>query len=137
MRFRCSTDCKLKRGLSISFRTARWRAGAKANHACYWIIQRGGMPDGWIAAIRLTEQSRSVFDYLLLSTDGTSGRTVKFSERARIRRRMSRYETPQALARAVIRRVTMPRRTSLPKPARPNKPSKSNQPKTKSARTRR
>ncbi|MBR0831419.1 recombinase family protein [Bradyrhizobium manausense] len=137
VRFRCSTDCiELKRGLSISFRTARWRAGAKANHACYWIIQRGGMPDGWIAAIRLTEQSRSVFDYLLLSTDGTSGRTVKFSERARIRRRMSRYETPQALARAFIRRVTMPRRTSLPKPARPNKPSKSNQPKTKSARAR-
>lgn len=135
VRFRRSTDCiELKGGLSISFRTARWRAGAKANHACYWNIRRGGMPGGLTAAIRLTEQSRSVLDYLLLSTDG---REVKFSERARIRRRMNRYETPQALARAVIRRVTTTSRPSRPKPARPNKSLKSNRPKAKNARARR
>lgn len=136
--FRCSTDCiKLKSDFSISFRTARWRAGAKANHACYWNIRRGGMPDGLIAAIRLTEQSKSVLDYLLVSTNGTSGPSVKFSERARIRRGINCYETPQALVRAIIRRVTKPSRTSLPKPARPKRPSKSSHSKAKSVRARR
>jgi DNA invertase Pin-like site-specific DNA recombinase len=138
VRFRSSTDCiELKRGLSISFRTARWRAGEKVSHACYWTIRRGGMPDGWIAAIRLTEQNRSVLDYLLLSTDGTSGRAVKFSERARIRRGMRRYETLQALVRAVIRRVTMPSRTSPPKPGQLNKQLKAGRPKAVTGRAQR
>jgi DNA invertase Pin-like site-specific DNA recombinase len=138
IRFRSSIDCLQIAGAdSISFRIARWCPGLKASHKNYWIIQRYRLPDGWIAAIRLTERSESLLDYVLLSTEGTRGWTKKFSERARIRRGMRRFETSEPLVRAIIRRVTGSKRLSPAKQSRKNTPSKPSRPKTRSGHARR
>ncbi|HEV2160265.1 recombinase family protein [Bradyrhizobium sp.] len=124
IRFRRSIDCLHVAGAGcISFRIARWHAGMKATHLNCWIVQRYRLPDGWVAAIRLTE-SATLLDYVLLPTEGTSGRTIKFSERARMRRGIRQFDTSVGLVRAIIRRVKQSTRPSPAKQSRRNTTSK-------------
>ncbi|MET3906080.1 DNA invertase Pin-like site-specific DNA recombinase [Bradyrhizobium sp. S3.3.6] len=90
--------------INISIRVALWCG--RQNRAPYWSIKRDArLPHGWIAATRLSEHNGSVLDYVLLSTDGKVRRTMSFSERARIRRGIASFETPDALARAITKRI--------------------------------
>lgn len=106
--FSGSTDCLLVNGtVCISFRIARWRAGKFENHSAHWSIQRRArLPAGWIVAIRLGDRNKAVLDYLLLPTTISIGRLIRFSEKARARHGIDRFERFDALARSLIRRIT-------------------------------
>ncbi|WP_063614252.1 recombinase family protein [Bradyrhizobium sp. Cp5.3] len=131
------TDClRVNGSASISIRAARWCT--KENRAPYWTIRREArLPRGWIAAVRLAEHNKSVRDYVLLSTDGNAVRTIAFSERARARRGIVRFESRDALARAIAKRVTRKVRASEATAAQESKRSRSRPPKVKNARARR
>jgi hypothetical protein len=133
-----STECLHVNGtVNISFRVARWISGEKEHYSTRWMIQRRRLPDGWIVAIRLCEHNKSVLDYLLVPTSGTDRNTIRFAEKDRGRLGIDRFESSDALARSVSRRVTKPTRVAPTKPARRNKESRSRQSKRTSDRTRR
>ena len=106
--FNGSPDCLLVNGtVSISFRIARWRAGKLEKHSPHWSIQRRAyLPAGWIVAIRLGEQNKEILDYLLLPTTNVIGPLARFSEKARARHGIDRFDQFDALVRPLIRRVT-------------------------------
>jgi hypothetical protein len=106
--FNGSTDCLLVNGtVCISFRIARWRAGKFEHHSAHWSVQRRArLPAGWIVAMRLGERNKAILDYLLLPTTSSIGRLIRFSEIARARHGIDRFERFDALARSLIRRVT-------------------------------
>ncbi len=112
------SDCLLVNGTTcLSVRAARWTPGQKPNHAPLWSIEREGcLPDGWIAAIRLSEHNKSVLDYVLLPTDGKVKRTIRFSEAARARRGIMRFKTANGLVQAISRRLTETRPASQATP---------------------
>lgn len=130
------TDClRVNGAVSISIRAARWTPGKKQSHSPHWSIEREAhLPAGWIAAIRLSEHNKSVLDYVLLPTDGRVKRTIRFSERARAHREIARYETSEALVRAITRRIARRGRAFPATPTAPSTPSRSSRPKTRSAR---
>ncbi|NYG48499.1 hypothetical protein GGD67_005984 [Bradyrhizobium sp. IAR9] len=88
------SDCLRVNGTTyLSVRAARWTPGRKPNHAPHWSIERETcLPDGWIAAIRLSEHNKTVLDYVLLPTDGKVKRTIRFSEAARAGRGIIRFK---------------------------------------------
>ncbi|PJG55248.1 recombinase family protein [Bradyrhizobium forestalis] len=131
------TDCLRVNGSgSISIRAAR--CCTKKNRAPYWTIRREArLPRGWIAAVRLTEHNNSFLDYVLLSTDGNVVQTIAFSERARARRGIVRFETRDALARAIAKQVTRKIRASEHTAARQTNRSRSSSPKSKTVSARR
>ncbi|MBB4379988.1 recombinase family protein [Bradyrhizobium sp. SBR1B] len=116
--------------INISIRVALWCG--RQDRAPYWCIKRGtSLPRGWIAAPRMDEHNKSVLDYVLLPTDGKVKRTMTFSERARIRRGIPRFETADDLARAIVGRVVGTARSS---PAPHDKRSRPKKAKSKKAR---
>lgn len=122
---------------AVSFRAARWTGGEKESHAPHWTIQREAiLPAGWIAAIRLTEHNKAVLDYVLLPTDGKIKDTIRFTERARIRRGIVRFKTAGALVRAITRRV-IEESSSPANQGRPSRRSKVPPPKARTGRARR
>src|SRR6266700_3337943 len=122
-----SADCLRVNGkVGILIRVARWSPGKLKSHSAHWAIQcRDQLPAAWIVAIRLAEDNTAVLDYVLLPTDGLVGRLIRFSEKARGRRGIDRYATPDLLVRSISRRATMKpsqrRRTSDRDRARPKK----------------
>jgi DNA invertase Pin-like site-specific DNA recombinase len=127
-----STDrLRVNGAASISFRVARWCAGKKKNHSPHWTIQRRAqLPAGWIVAVRLDEDNKAVLDYLLLPTPDTAGSLIRFSETARARRGIHRFETSAALIRSINRRAAVQRRASQTKSTRPTRGSRSRPPGT-------
>lgn len=122
----------------VSVRAARWTPGKLESHSPQWTIQCDAhVPAGWIAAIRLSEHNKDVLDYVLLRTDGKVKRTIRFSEAARERRKITCFKTAGALVCAITRRIAKENRASRAMPAPPSTRSKTGQPKTKSARARR
>lgn len=101
------SDCLCVNGTTyLSVRVARWTPGQKPNHAPLWSIEREArLPNGWIAAIRLSEHNKTVLDYVLLPTDGKVKRTIRFSEAARARRGILRFKTATGLVQAIGRRL--------------------------------
>ncbi|MCJ9729384.1 recombinase family protein [Bradyrhizobium sp. PRIMUS42] len=101
------SDCLRVNGTAcLSVRAARWTPGQKPGHAPHWSIEReASLPDGWIAAIRLSEHNKAVLDYVLLPTDGKVKRTIRFSETARTRRGIMRFKTTTGLVQAITRRL--------------------------------
>ena len=76
----------------IYFRVARWTPGKRANHLPLWSIQRRKRsPAGWIVAIRLAERNAGLLDYLLLPPTIPES-LIRFSEKARARRGIERFE---------------------------------------------
>ncbi|MCK1359037.1 recombinase family protein [Bradyrhizobium sp. 199] len=114
------SDCLRVNGTAcLSVRAARWTPGQKPSHAPHWSIEReASLPDGWIAAIRLSEHNKTVLDYVLLPTDGKVKRTIRFSEAARARRGIKRFKTVSGLVQAVTRRLvaTCPAPKATPAP---------------------
>lgn len=116
----------------ISVRAARWTPGKLESHSPHWTIQCDAhVPAGWIAAIRLSPHNQAVLDYVLMPTDGTVKRTIRFSEAARERRAIMCFKTPDALVRAITRRLTKKARVSRAKSSPPSRRVKSSRPKTK------
>lgn len=116
----------------ISVRAARWTPGKLESHSPHWTIQCDAhVPAGWIAAIRLSQHNQAVLDYVLMPTDGTVKRTIRFSEAARERRAIMCFKTPDALVRAITRRLTKKARVSRAKSSPPSRRVKSSRPKTK------
>jgi hypothetical protein len=103
-----SADClRVNAKVGILIRVARWSPGKLKSHSAHWAIQcRDQLPAAWIVAIRLGEDNTAVLDYLLLPTDGQVGRLIRFSEKARARRAIDRYATPDALVRSISLRAT-------------------------------
>ncbi|WP_439408621.1 recombinase family protein [Bradyrhizobium sp. DASA03076] len=97
--------------VNISIRVALWCG--RQDRAPYWSIKREArLPPGWIAAARMAEHNKSVLDYVLLRTGQKVKRTMTFSERARIRRGIARFETANALARGIVKQVVDSDRSS-------------------------
>jgi hypothetical protein len=111
--------------INIFFRVARWIVQSDTHFSARWIIQRGRLPSGWIVAIRLGDQNKSILDYVLVPTAATDRNMIRFSERQRKRLRICRFGSTGALIRSVSRHVTTPNRTSSSRPRRLNKRSKS------------
>lgn len=115
------SDCLRVNGTAcVSVRAARWTPRQKPSHAPHWSIEReASLPDGWIAAIRLSEHNKAVLDYVLLPTDGKVKRTIRFSETARARRGIMRFKTTTGLVQAITRRLIRTRPTSSQPRQRP------------------
>lgn len=101
------SDClRVNETTCLSARAARWTPGRRPSHAPLWSIEREAcLPEGWIAAVRLSEHNKAVLDYVLLPTDGKVKRTIRFSEAARARRGILRFKTAKGLVQAIIRRL--------------------------------
>jgi hypothetical protein len=100
------------------------------------VIQRRGLPDGWIVVMRLGDPNKSILDYLLVPTTGTDRNIIRFVDKNRSRLGIDRFESADSLIRSVSRRTTRLGRVSSTKQAPPSKRSKSSQPKKKTRRTR-
>jgi hypothetical protein len=111
--------------INIFFRVARSISLDDKHASARWVIQRRRLPTGWIVAIRLGDQNKSVLDYLIVPTATTDRNMIRFVEKNRPRLGIDRFESDDALIRALSRRVTKPCRTSASRPARLNKRSKS------------
>lgn len=121
----------------ISVRAARWTPGKLQSHSPHWTIQCDAhVPAGWIAAIRLSQHNQAVLDYVLMPTDGTVKRTIRFSETARERRAIVCFKTPDALVRAITRRLIKTGRVFRAKSSPPSRRAKSNPQKAKGVRAR-
>lgn len=133
------SDCVRVNGMAcLSVRAARWTPGQKPTHAPYWSIEREAcLPHGWIAAIRLAEHNKAVLDYVLLPTDGKMKRTIRFSEKSRARRGITRFKTVNGLIQAVVRRLIKPDPTSHIAQGPKGKRPKAQPSKTKTIRRRR
>ncbi|SDS77352.1 recombinase family protein [Bradyrhizobium canariense] len=89
--------------VGVAFRVARCTPGRLTSHSPRWTIQRRKhLAAGWIAAIRLAEANKAVLDYLLVPSNSLVDRTIKFTETARSRHRVRRFDTIEALVRAII-----------------------------------
>ncbi|MGY3549427.1 MULTISPECIES: recombinase family protein [unclassified Bradyrhizobium] len=122
----------------LSVRAARWTPGEKPGHAPLWSVEREAcLPEGWIAAIRLSDHNKAVFDYVLFRTDGKVKRTIRFSEAARARRGILRFKTANGLVQAITRQLTKKARASPATPALRTKRPKAKQSSTRTVRGRR
>ncbi|MFK4511391.1 recombinase family protein [Bradyrhizobium daqingense] len=133
------TDSLLVNGnICVSVRAARWTPRKDPSHSPHWTIQCDAhVPAGWIAAIRLSEHNKDVLDYVLLATDGSVKRTIRFSEKAREKRDISCFKTADGLVRAITRRLAKRNRASQAMPSGPSRRSKTIQPKRRSGLERR
>jgi DNA invertase Pin-like site-specific DNA recombinase len=113
---------------NIFFRVARWIAPSATHFASRWFIPRRRLPSCWIVVIRLSDQNKSILDYLFVPTAATDRNMIRFSERQRIRLGIDRFGSTAALLRSLSRHVTKPSRASSSTPRRPNKRKKSSQP---------
>jgi DNA invertase Pin-like site-specific DNA recombinase len=111
--------------INIFFRVARWIVQSDTHFSARWMIHRRRLPDGWIVAIRLGDQNKSILDYVLMPTAATDRNMINFSERQRTQLGMRRFGSTVALIRSLSRHATKPNRTSSLRPGRLNKRSKS------------
>ena len=123
--------------VNVYFRIARLEHAELEHYAPRWMIQRRHLPDGWIIAIRLADRCKSVLDYLLVPTIRTDRNTIRFSEKRRAGLGIVSFETPEALARSLIRRVARSSHVSPSKPPRQRKQLRSKKSKQTTARARR
>jgi DNA invertase Pin-like site-specific DNA recombinase len=120
-----ATECLLvNENVGICFRVARWCPGKRENHSPHWSIRcrRRASTTRWIVAIRLAERNTGLLDYLLLPTTKVAGPLIRFSEKARAKRGIDRFERFDTLVRSIIRRVTKTNHASATKSARSKRP---------------
>ncbi|CAN7312301.1 recombinase family protein [Bradyrhizobium sp. LjRoot220] len=100
-------DCFLiNKSRGVSFRVARELTPKSEAHALRWAFNRRTyLPPGWIVVIRVMKDHRTVRDYLLFETGKVTERSVKFSDQSWQRYRWQRFETQQALVKAILRRA--------------------------------
>ena len=122
--------------VNIYFRIALIEHPGRETFAPRWLIQRRNLPDGWIVAMRLADRSKTLLDYLLAPTVRTDRNTIRFSEKRRPRFGIVSFETPEALARLLIRRVARSSRVEPTKPMRRRKQLRSSRSKQMTGRAR-
>jgi DNA invertase Pin-like site-specific DNA recombinase len=127
---------QLQNGRTIGFRIARWTPGRRSNHAPYWRVQSRELSD-WNVAIRLVERSDAVLDYLLLPPAESAHSLIRFSEAARVRRGIKRFQTVEAVVRSVSRYAAGPRGIEGANSARRSTRSKLSRSRKKSRRVQR
>ena len=66
---------------------------------------REKVASGLVGGIRLADFKREVLDYLLMPTSELSGRMIRFTEKARPRHEVCRFETPHELVGSISQRV--------------------------------
>lgn len=120
--------------VNIFLRVARWTPAEKKHYAPRWSIQRRGLVDGWIVAIRLGDCNQSIFDYLLMPATCTDRVAIRFSENDRARLGIISFETSDALIRSISLRLTKLGQVSPSKPVRAKTPRKARRPKGKNGR---
>ena len=105
-------DCLLiNRSRGVSFRVARELPPKSARHSPRWSFNRRSyVPPGWIVVIRLTTDHRAARDYLLFETGKVTQRSMRFSDQSWERYRWQRFETPEALLKAILRRARRSKR---------------------------
>lgn len=105
-------DCLLiNRSRGVSFRVARELPPKSATHSPRWSFNRRSyVPPGWIVVIRLTTDHRAARDYLLFETGKVTQRSMRFSDQSWERYRWQRFETPEALVKAILRRARRSKR---------------------------
>ena len=82
-----------------------------ATHSPRWSFNRRSyVPPGWIVVIRLTKDHRAARDYLLFETGKVTQRSIRFSDQSWERYRWQRFETPEALVKAILRRARRSKR---------------------------
>jgi hypothetical protein len=92
--------------LTISFTVARWQRPSRKSTTPDWLLRcKMGAPPGWIVALRLREDNRTVMDHVLLRSRSMTGTWLRFRDKTRERRKIEGYETFEALARSLLRRV--------------------------------
>jgi hypothetical protein len=98
-------DCLTVNGsANVSFRIARWWHDGCESHAPHWSIERKRqLSPGWIIAIRLAEKNNTLHDYLLLPTTSVTRPTLRFTENARKRHKVERFDDFSALVRSFMR----------------------------------
>ena len=123
--------------INIYLRTAQIEHPGQDHFSPRWFIQRRNLPDGWIVAMRLADRSKTLLDYLLVPTVRTDKNTIRFSEKQCSRLGVISFNTPEALVRSLVRRVTRPSRVSPTRQVAPNRRQKSDRSKRASRRGRR
>ncbi|WP_275189087.1 recombinase family protein [Bradyrhizobium sp. CSA112] len=92
--------------LTISFAVARWQRPTRKNTEPEWLLRcKIGAPPGWIVALRLREDNRTVLDHILLRSSFMKGTWLRFMDKTRERRKIESYETFEELARSLVCRL--------------------------------
>jgi hypothetical protein len=101
------TACvRVNRELTISFAVARWQRPTRKNTEPEWLLRcKIGAPPGWIVALRLREENRTVLDHILLRSSFMKGTWLRFMDKTRERRKIESYETFEELARSLVCRL--------------------------------
>ncbi|WP_407152245.1 recombinase family protein [Bradyrhizobium sp. ORS 86] len=118
-----AVDClAINRSIAVSFRVARSRRRYRADRSPRWAFNRRvKLPPGLVVVFRLADgDHQNVLDYLLFETARIVDNVTRFSDRVWHRYQWQRFETTDALVKAIVRRTT---KTS------PASPSRSRQPK--------
>jgi Recombinase len=111
---------RVKDVVSVCFRLAYSTRGKSESHSTRWSLRRRlDSPEGWIVAIRLGRQNEDVLDYVLVPSTSFFGVWLRFSERQRRALKMERFDTFEALAQSLVRRVSKPPASTPLKRQRP------------------
>jgi DNA invertase Pin-like site-specific DNA recombinase len=90
--------------VSICFGVAKWRK--YEGRAVRWTLRRRvRWPAGWIVAIRLGNNNKSIQDYILLPSPSFTGAWLWISEEGRPAHKIESFESFEELARSLIKRV--------------------------------
>ena len=97
---------RVNSALTISFAVARWQRPTRNNTKPEWLLRcKAGAPTGWIVALRLRKDNRTVLDHILLRSSFMKGTWLRFMDKTRERRKIESYETFERLARSLLRRL--------------------------------
>jgi DNA invertase Pin-like site-specific DNA recombinase len=94
--------------VGVLFRVAR--TFQRKGHLTTWRVPRlRKMPHRWIVAIRLTDDNKSIRDYLMIPAKGLAEKhrcgSVMITDKSRDRLGFHRFETAKALARSINREI--------------------------------
>jgi len=97
--------------VNICFGIAKWRK--YEGRAVRWTLRRRvRWPAGWIVAIRLGNNNKSILDYILLPSPSFSGAWLWISEEGRPAHKIERFDTFEELTRSLVRRVNKATRST-------------------------
>ena len=114
--------------VGISFAVARWQRASREHQDPQWLLNcKGGRsPPGWIVALRLQKNNRTVLDHILLPSKSIKGTWLRFMDKTRERRKIEGFGTFEDLAQSLVRRVNRAKRSASNNPSR-SKTSRSTQ----------
>jgi DNA invertase Pin-like site-specific DNA recombinase len=102
-----AVEClRIDSGVSVSFRIAKWRK-YEGRHLRWTMMRRARWPNGWVAALRLGENNKSILDFILLPSTSIPDvrRVFWFSERTRAAHGIEKFATFDELSKSLIKRV--------------------------------